>query len=416
MRFTALDDWLRWLEGLHPRAIDLGLDRVRKVAKAMDLHPGDATVITVGGTNGKGSSVAMLDAILRADGRRTGCYTSPHIHRFNERIRIDGCDADDAAIIEAFAAVDAARGDTTLSYFEFGTLAAMWLFRREQVDVWLLEVGLGGRLDAVNIVDADVALLTSIGIDHTDYLGDTREAIALEKVAIGRPGKPLVCGDPEPPQTLLDYVAGQRIELRLAGRDFAYRAEADRWHWRYGNTVLDDLPLPALAGGHQLDNAAAVLTALAVSPLPVTRTAVERGLSTVVLPGRFERIDAGFEAVLDVTHNPHGMARLAATLRAHPVPGRTLLLFGIMADKDVTAAVAQLRDLDAGWFAAAPAVERALPAERLAERLCDAGVDLIGSGSVADGVVLARQRLGPGDRLIVTGSFHTVAEARALLI
>jgi len=416
MRFSALDDWLRWLEGLHPRAIDLGLERVREVAARMGLQLGDAVVITVGGTNGKGSSVAMLDAILRADGRTTGCYTSPHLHRFNERIRIDGVDADDASIMAAFAAVDAARGETTLSYFEFGTLAAMWLFARERVDVWLLEVGLGGRLDAVNIIDADVALLTSIGIDHVDYLGQTRAAIALEKVAIGRPGRPLVCGERRPPRTLLEFVVERDIDLRLAGRDFDRRADASGWRWWFGSMTLEDLPFPALAGEHQLDNAAAVLTALAVSPLPTSREAVVAGLKTVTLAGRFERIDAGFDVVLDVTHNPHGMARLAAMLAARPVPGRDLILFGVMADKDLPGVVAALAPLGADWFAAAPAVERALPASALAAALEGQGGTVVGWGSVADGVALARRRLGVGDRLIVTGSFHTVAEARELFI
>ncbi len=420
MRFARLDRWLAWLEGLHPREIDLGLERVALVAERMGLLPVGATVITVGGTNGKGSTIAMLDAILRASGRRTGCYTSPHLHRFNERIRIAGHDADDDAIMAAFDAVDGARGETSLSYFEFGTLAAFWLFARERADVWLLEVGLGGRLDAVNIVDADIAVLTSIGIDHTDWLGETREEIALEKVAIARPGRPLVCGDSSPPRTLLDHVAVQGIDLKLARRDYDWERRGDSWRWRLGDAELDGLPLPALAGEHQLQNAATALTALALLPesLWPRREAIEEGLRHVGLPGRFERIDAGFEVVLDVTHNPHGMARLVASLQAERPAGKTVILFGVMADKDVSALIRLLAPVCERWIAVAPGVGRALPVAVLVDmvRKEAVGAEVDVAASVVEGVALARSMLGPGDRLVVTGSFYTVAEARALLI
>ncbi len=420
MRFDAFDDWLNWLEGLHPQAIDLGLERVAQVARHMALLPVAQTVITVGGTNGKGSSVAMLDAILRQAGHVTGCYTSPHIHHYNERIRIDGREADDAAIMAAFSAVDAARGDISLSYFEFGTLAAFWLFARAGVDVWILEVGLGGRLDAVNIVDADVALLTSIGIDHVDWLGDSREAIAREKVAIGRPGKPLVCGDPAPPPSLSKYAETQGIVLRRAGRDFSYKLHERFWDWVNGDEGMKDLPYPALPGEHQVQNAAAVLMVLASLPqrLRPDRDAIAQGLRSTTLAGRFERLDAGFEVVLDVAHNPHGMARLVAALQASPVPGRSLILFGVMADKDVPALLEQLAALRCDWIAVAPQTPRALPVETLVPLLRgrDGVGTVIAAASVADGIAQARSRLEPGDRLIVTGSFHTVAEARELLI
>ena len=420
MRFSRLDRWLTWLEGLHPREIDLGLERVALVAGRMGLLPVEATVITVGGTNGKGSTIAMLDAMLRASGRRAGCYTSPHLHRFNERIRVAGHDADDAAIMAAFDAVDRARGETSLSYFEFGTLAAFWLFARERVDVWLLEVGLGGRLDAVNIVDADIAVLTSIGIDHTDWLGETREAIALEKVAIARSGRPLVCGDSSPPRTLLDHVVEHDIDLKLARRDYDWERQGDSWRWRFGDAELDGLPLPALAGEHQLQNAATALTTLALLPegQHPGREAIEEGLRHASLPGRFERIDAGFEVVFDVTHNPHGMERLIAALRAEPPAGRTVVLFGVMADKDVATLIRLLGTVVDSWIAVAPGTERALPVVVLAEmirmEIIGAKVDMV--ASMAEGVALARSMLDPDDRLVVTGSFYTVAEARDLLI
>jgi dihydrofolate synthase/folylpolyglutamate synthase len=386
----------------------------------MALQPGRATVITVAGTNGKGSSIAMLDAMLRAAGHSTGCYTSPHIHRYNERIRIGGLDVDDAAIMAAFDAVDAARGEVSLSYFEFGTLAALWLFACANLDVWILEVGLGGRLDAVNIIDADVALLTSIGIDHVDWLGDTREAIALEKVAISRPGRPLICGDPDPPASLLDYAEAQGVLLKRLGRDFTLTMHTEGWDWVCGNDVLKNLPNPALAGAHQLQNAAAVLMTLASLPrrLQPSREAIEQGLRSASLPGRFERIDAGFEVVLDVAHNPHGMKRFVASLQKYPVPGRSLILFGVMADKDVAALIRQLAAVSREWIATSPATDRALPVDDLGAMLrgSDAAATVVTASSVAEGVAYARSILSAGDRLIVTGSFHTVAEARGLLI
>ena len=420
MRFPTLDEWLAWLEGLHPRAIDLGLTRVAAVAQRMALRPGDATVITIAGTNGKGSSITMLDAMLRAAGHSTGCYTSPHIHCYNERIRIDGLEADNTMIMAAFDAVDAARGEVSLSYFEFGTLAALWLFVRANLDVWILEVGLGGRLDAVNIIDADVALLTSIGIDHVEWLGGTREVIALEKAAISRPGRPLICGDPDPPASLLEYVEARGVVLKRLGRDFTLATYAKGWDWSSENNALRDLPYPALAGAHQLQNGAAVLMTLASLPreLRPSREAIEQGLRSARLPGRFERVDAGFEVVLDVAHNPHGMKRFVAALQREPVPGRSLILFGVMADKDVAALIRQLAVVSRDWIATAPATDRALPGGVLEAMLqdSDAAATVVAAPSVAEGVAHARSILGAGDRLIVTGSFHTVAEARELLI
>ncbi|HFD87836.1 MAG TPA: bifunctional tetrahydrofolate synthase/dihydrofolate synthase [Gammaproteobacteria bacterium] len=419
-RYTQLDDWLRWLETLHPRKIDLGLERVAEVARRLDLLPATSTVITVAGTNGKGSSVALLEAILQADGSKTGCYTSPHIHYFNERIHIDGQEVDDTRIVRAFAAIDSVLGETTLSYFEFGTLAALWLFKEAAVDVTVLEVGLGGRLDAVNIVDADVALLTSIGLDHTDWLGESLDGIALEKAAIARPGHPLVCGEPGPPALMLETSRNRGVVCKLAGEDFGFQVHKQDWEWWGGGRHERHLPFPALLGNHQIQNAAAVLEVLSLLPaqqLP-GRRAIDEGLQSVKLAGRHERFDVGFEVVLDVSHNPHGMKKLVATLQERPVQGRTVVLFGVMADKDVEGLIKLLQPLADAWIAVAPAVGRALAASDLHQLLLQKSndIEVFEWPSVAQGLAFARSVLTSIDRLVVTGSFYTVAEVRELLI
>ncbi len=420
MRFSRLDEWLTWLETLHPKKIDLGLERVAAVAERLGLIPPVATVITVAGTNGKGSSVAMMDAILRADGRRTGCYTSPHIHRYNERITIDGHSASDGDIVAAFAAIDTARLDISLSYFEFGTLAALWLFARERVDIIILEVGLGGRLDAVNIVDADIALVTSIGLDHVEWLGDSRDVISLEKVAIGRSDRPLVCGEPDPPAPMRAFVHERGMVGRFIGEDFTFSAGGQRWDWHGNGYDLLQLPLPALAGAHQMQNAAAVLSVLTSLPahLIPSRRAVETGLVQVQLAGRFERMEIGFEVILDVSHNPHGMQKLVALLQESPVEGRTFVLFGVMADKDIDGLIQLMLPVVDEWIIVAPDFERALPATDLLQRVVanDAGINASLHGSVRDGLAFAKTALTASDRLLVTGSFYTVAEVRELLI
>jgi dihydrofolate synthase/folylpolyglutamate synthase len=316
-RPATLAGWLAYLETLHPKAIALGLDRVRDVHGRMGSALA-CPVVTVTGTNGKGSTCAMLEAILRSAGYRTGLYSSPHLLRYNERVRIGGEPQDDAAIVAAFNAVEDARGDTPLTYFEYGTLAALAAFARAKLDVAVLEVGLGGRLDAVNIVDADIAVVTTIDLDHMDYLGPTRESIAFEKAGIFRTGRPAVCAEPDPPSTLLAHALDVGAPLFRIGRDFGYTAADGQWrYWGPGGERFG-LPVPALRGAYQLANAATALAALGLlhERVHVSASAIREGLCTVSLSGRFQVLPGRPAIVLDVAHNPHAARAFAATLSA----------------------------------------------------------------------------------------------------
>ncbi|TAN51505.1 MAG: bifunctional tetrahydrofolate synthase/dihydrofolate synthase [Methylococcaceae bacterium] len=413
MRFSTLADWLAWQETLHPKPIDLGLQRVRRVFDA--LGGGELPyTITVGGTNGKGSSVALLVAILRAAGYRVGAYTSPHLLRYNERIQIDGRPVDDQALCDAFARVDAARGDTSLSYFEFGTLTALDIFRRGAVDVQVLEVGLGGRLDAVNIVDADAALLASIDIDHQEWLGDTCAAIALEKAGIYRQGRPAVLGDAQAPQSLLDYALEQGIPLDCQCRDFGFTVGDAGWSWHSGQLVMQNLPFPALAGRHQLFNAAAVLQLLRRigERLPVPETAIRQGLSTVTLAGRFQLLPGTPPVLVDVAHNPQAVRVLAGYLREAFAGRRVLAVFAIMRDKDVAGVVNGITDLVAAWYLAPLALPRAAAVPALQTQIAASSQAPIHTGfaDVAQAFQAARREAGAGDLIVVFGSFFLVAE------
>ncbi|EHQ53274.1 FolC bifunctional protein [Ectothiorhodospira sp. PHS-1] len=414
-RHHTLAAWLAWQEQAHTRAIDLGLERVAEVADRLQLRPAPMPVVIVGGTNGKGSTVAMLEAIYLAAGYRVGCYTSPHLIHYNERIRIDGRPVADAPICEAFAAIDRARGEISLSYFEFGTLAALWLFRRERVDVMVLEVGLGGRLDAVNILDADVAVVTAVGIDHQAFLGDDRESIGFEKAGIFRGGRVAVCGDADPPARLLAHADGIGARLLLAGRDFAplTGSRTDTWQYRGVGLVLEGLPAPALSGSVQYRNASSAITAVVSlrERLPVTQDAVGRGLATARLPGRFQLLREAPALWVDVAHNPQGAESLALNLLGVPCRGRTLAVMGVMADKDVEGILHPLLEVIHDWHVAAPRTERALEAGVLAERVAVLTRQPVQShASVEQACRAALAAAGPEDRIIVFGSFFTVAE------
>lgn len=413
-RFHSLDAWLRWQETLHPKAIDLGLDRVRRVYERLGGQRPAPVVVTVAGTNGKGSAVALLEAIYRAAGYRVGAYTSPHLLRYNERIRIDGAEVADSALCAAFARIDAARGDDTLTYFEFGTLAALTLFAAADLDVAVLEVGLGGRLDAVNIVDADAALVTSIGRDHTDWLGDSLTAIAREKAGVFRAGAAAICADPAAPAALAGAARDAGAHWLAAGAAFAAQPRAGRWDWRGPDTALAGLPLPAAPGEHQLNNAAGVLMAVQYlwPRLPVAREAIEAGLRAAHAPARIQRLAGEVEQWLDVAHNPQAAAALANTLDARPAHGRTLAVLGIMADKDCTGFVAALAGRVDAWYATAPATPRALPVDALGACIAAAAGDvpLVRCPDVATAKRAALAAARPGDRLLVCGSFYTVAE------
>ncbi len=415
-RFSTLSDWLAWQETLHPVAIDLGLERVAAVAGRLDCLQPAPVVITVAGTNGKGSTLAMLETILRRAGYRTGCYTSPHLFEYNERLRIDGEVVADPRWCDAFARIDARRGGQSLTYFEFGTLAALTIMQQEALDVALLEVGLGGRLDAVNIVDADVAIVTAIALDHTDWLGDTRDAIGAEKAGIFRTGRPAICGDAFPPDSLLEVAAAVGADLQVLGRDFYVRHSGKRWHWQGVGGCYQDLAWPALPGVHQLANAASALAALdsLQDRLPVNESAVIAGLKWVTLPGRVQVLPGMVEQVLDVSHNAHAALALVDALRHRPLRGVTHAVIGMMRDKDIDAFVDTLRGRVDHWYPVGLDCERALSAEQLATSLRETGASVDPCGSVADAQRTLAGRVRPGDRVVVCGSFHTVAEWSAL--
>lgn len=406
----SLADWLAWQELLNPRAIELGLERSRTVAGRLGLLDTPAITATIAGTNGKGSSATLAAGIWQAAGFRVGRYLSPHLLRYNERIAVDGVDAGDEAICRAFAAIDAARGELPLTYFEFGTLAALWLFREAQVDVQVLEVGLGGRLDAVNIVDADAALVTNIGLDHTDWLGPDRDSIGREKAGIFRAGRPAICAERAAPATVA--AEARRIGARwiAAGQQFEVQRGADLWSWVGEGVEHRELPLPALAGAFQIDNAAGVLALVEAlrERLPVARPAIEAGLRGLVLAGRYQR-QAGL--ILDVAHNLESATVLAEQLRAEPCAGRSLLVLGMLADKPVAEVCRVLANvIDTVWCARLPP-PRGLGDDALARIARQAGLVAFEAGTVTESVAAARAAAGPDDRIIVCGSFLTVAAA-----
>ncbi len=415
-RFRTLSEWLAWQETLHPVAIDLGLERVAAVARRLGCLRPAPTLITVAGTNGKGSTLAMLESILRRAGYRTGCYTSPHLFRYNERLRIDGESVADARWCEAFARIDAARGEDSLTYFEFGTLAALDIMGAEPLDVALLEVGLGGRLDAVNIVDADVAVVTSIGLDHTEWLGDTREAIGAEKAGIFRAGRPAVCGDAAPPDSLREAAAAVGAPLRVLGEDFFVRHSGKRWHWQGVAGCYQELAWPGLPGVHQLANAATALAALEClhERLPVGESAVVAGLKWVELPGRVQIVPGAVEQVLDVSHNAQAALALVDALRHRPLRGDTHAVIGMMADKDVAAFIGALQSQVDHWYPVGLPVARALDVETLAAALRGSGAPVESCASVREAGARLARRTRRGDRILVCGSFYTVAEWAAL--
>lgn len=422
----TLDGWLGLLEQRHGQAIRLGLDRVQTVRAALGADP-DAVLITVGGTNGKGSTCAMLEAILLAEGYRVGCYTSPHLLRYNERVRVNGVDASDEQLIAGFAAVEAARGDTPLTYFEHGTLAAWEVFRTAAPDVIILEVGLGGRLDAVNVFDADCAIVTSVAMDHMDYLGDTREAIGFEKAGIFRAGRPAVCGDPQPPASLREHAEAIGAMLWISGRDFGFGGDQQQWgYWRYpapgargALTKRGGLAYPALRGANQLLNAAAVFTALDTlrSRIPVSMQAIRQGLMLVEVPGRFQVLPGKPTVVLDVAHNPQAAGVLAENLGGMGFYPETWAVLGMLADKDVEGVAALMRHRVDHWLLADLPGPRGLDAESLAARLhaAEVGGDVRCFASPEQAFAAARKSAAEGDRIVAFGSFLTVADVLAAI-
>jgi len=412
MRFQTLQEWLSWQEQLYPDIIDLGLHRVQALLKALDLTRPGFPILTVGGTNGKGSSVSFAEAMLRAAGHKVGAYVSPHLLRYNERVRVDGIDVSDQEFCESFARIDAARGDLRVTYFEFGTLAAIDILFRRGVTAAVLEVGLGGRLDAVNALDADVALISSIGLDHQDWLGPDRESIGREKAGIFRKGRPAVCGDRRPPASLQEQARIIGAELQLIGEHFERSIQGDTWSWRGRGGELKGLPAPALPGQIQYDNAASVIAALQSEPrLQVPESAIREGLRQARIPARFQRRAGAVETVFDVSHNPDAARVLSDNLLAHPVPGRDVAVLGMYKDKAVEEVAEALRGRFHHWYLGGLGGARGQSAAALAVRLRKALPDaaVTESPSVEAAYSKAMSEARPGDRVVVFGSFQTVA-------
>ena len=409
----TLNDWLARAEQLHPKNIELGLERAKEMAVRMNLRF-DCPVITVAGTNGKGSTCAMLESILRHAGYRTAVFTSPHLVRFEERLRLSGEAVDASKLIANFEAVEVARGDMPLTYFEFTTLGILRCMTEEKPDVAILEVGLGGRLDAVNIIDTDCAVITSIDLDHMDYLGPDRESIGFEKAGILRPGKPAIVSDPMPPQSVIDHAAAIGADLWRFGHDFNVSGDKQQWGWSGRGRRYSGLAYPALRGANQLLNAAGVLAALeALRPqLPITAQAVRTGLAMVELPGRFQIVPGEPTLVLDVAHNAHAVAALAENLDAMGFYPTTHGVFGVMADKDLAPILARIGPMIDRWYFTDLPTPRAAKGSDLLASWQAQNTRADASGSVHAGPMealrAAIEHADPADRIVVFGSFFTV--------
>lgn len=409
--FRDLADWLSWLETLSPAKIVLGLDRVEAVLGRLDVDP-PGTTIHVAGTNGKGSSVAMLEALLLSRGESVGCYTSPHVLRFNERIRVGGGDVDDDAIIAAFERIESARMQTPLTYFEFSTLAALVVFEARSVDIAILEVGMGGRLDAVNATEPDAGLITNVSLDHSDWLGADIETIAVEKAGIMRPSKPLVFGSRDVPDAIRARAKAVGADLKLAGTDFEWRRTGtDSWSWQSERQVLDGLATPDLIGEFQLENAAAVLALAEAAGRDdlFDAGAINEAWSVLRLPGRLQFVDCGGRWLLDVAHNGAAAGALAAELPALAGDGRVLAVIGVLDDKDVESIVQPLLARVDGWIAVTAASVRGVAATELARRIANASNKpcLIGD-DLGHALAAAAGRAGDDGLVLVTGSFYVV--------
>jgi dihydrofolate synthase/folylpolyglutamate synthase len=410
----TLAGWLDYQQQLHPHSIDMGLERVHRVAQRLGLLPLHGRSVIVGGTNGKGSTATLLAALAQAHGMRVGLFTSPHLLRYQERIRVNGVESGADELCQAFAEIEAARGEESLTYFEFNTLAALLLFRAAAVECTVLEVGLGGRLDATNIVAADVAVLCSVGLDHCEWLGDTLAAIGAEKAGIFRAGQPVILGSTDLPDSVGAAIAALSCRALSAGRDFHADRHGDgSWDYRDGAGTLAALPAPALAGDIQYRNAATALAALRelLAPQPLAAGAVVQALRTVQLPGRFQIIPGPVEWLLDVAHNAAAAAVLATQLRARPGATRTLAVLGMLADKDVAAVTASLDALIDEWLLCGIAEPRGLGPAQLAARVGQLHGSIELCADVPTGCERASLRATAGDRVLVCGSFHTVGPA-----
>ena len=415
MRFHTLNEWLSWQEGLHFKAIDLGLERCREVAEKMDLLSPGYKVVSIAGTNGKGTSAAMLDAIYRSAGYSVGTYTSPHLVRYNERIRINGEEVTDQMLCRAFSKVDQARGDITLTYFEFGTLAALELFRDSAVELGILEVGLGGRLDAVNLLDADVALITAISLEHQQWLGTTRDQIGGEKAGIMRPGRPAVCSDNDIPDSVIAHAADINARLYRLGHDFRIEQNEQGWDWHSGSLTIPGLPGSGLFNTTLINNTAGVLMVvdLLSESFPVQLETLKASLARLVVPGRFQIVAGEIPIILDVAHNPQAAAVLAQNLANQKPRGETHMVIGILEDKDHRGVLEALSLVVDHWYVVSLADERGTDGRVLDEILRQAGNASVAGifDSVDSALESAASHARIGDRIVVSGSFLTVGAA-----
>ncbi len=418
MRFTSLADWLGWLEQSHPKEIDLGLDRIRQVAERLDLLSPRAKVITVAGTNGKGSCVAAAAGLLQTAGFSAGVYTSPHLLHYAERIQINGQPVADELICAAFEIISTVTTEISLTYFEYGTLAALVIFKQQDVDYIVLEVGLGGRLDAVNIIDADVAVITSIAIDHQDWLGDNREEIGREKAGILREQQLFVCADPNPPQTILALAKQLNTAAHFIARDFSFSTQEKTWSWHGKTATGDDVHLPSMRVPHlPLPSMAAALQVVQLLNIELMTEQIEHCLLNLVLAGRFQKlVYHGREFILDVAHNPAATEYFAKRLRAEPAAGKTFAIVAMMSDKDRSASLANLAGLVNEWYLLDLAdVPRAATPIAVAENLAVLNLQMKAAGDIQSLMREILTHAQPQDRILVFGSFFTVAAALAYI-
>jgi dihydrofolate synthase/folylpolyglutamate synthase len=417
MTARSLADWLSYLEQLHPSAIDMGLERSRQVAQKLGLSRPAPRVITVTGTNGKGSTCAFVASLLQAQGLKVGVYSSPHLLRYNERVQVQGVEATDEQLCAAFEVIEAARGDTSLTYFEMGTLAAFWLFEHAALDAVVLEVGLGGRLDAVNLIDADMALVTSIGVDHVEWLGNTRETVAFEKAGIFREGRPALCGDLDPPQPLLNQAQALHCPLSLRGHDFDLSINANSWEWfgtdaRGQRVVLSGLPLLDLP----MQNAALALQGYLLLDLPWQESAIGAALLGTRVAGRLDRRAFAWQGkplqvLLDVGHNPHAATFLAQRLSQRPIAGKRLAVFGLLNDKDLDGVLSELNDSFSSWAVAPLPTPRSRTAQEIEQALQNLGARVTSYPGVAQALEAQCEHATADDEIVLFGSFYCVAEA-----
>lgn len=412
MTQRSLADWLSWQESLNPHAIDLGLDRVHEVAARLSFEPPTDAVFTVAGTNGKGSTASFLEYLMAANGRSTGVYMSPHLVRYNERVRVDGIPVSDRRLVAAFETVEAVRGDVPLTYFEYGTLAAMVIFGETECRAWILEVGLGGRLDAVNVIDPDYSLITTVALDHQEWLGRTMDAIAAEKAGILRPAKPAFYGDEPCPEAILSRARDLGAGLHCYGRDYDYETGEDTWTWRGESVELVGLPQPDVADGAQLRNLSLALAAIEIfDPALLQQPAVDRALLAERPAGRFQVVEREHQWILDVAHNPQAARVLCDRLR-HPEPRATTAVFGLLATKQADAVLQEIASVVDRWIVCSMPGCRAVSAQDLAATLAGIGSSVIDiSETPEQGFDLAASVTGRGDRILVCGSFHMVGPA-----